>query len=355
MSKIVLKVNDKAYGGWEAMHVGKSILQIAGEFGFATTNVFPYKPSQWDIRMGDECTVEVDGQTLITGHVEEMHIAYDKETHTIQVSGRDVTGDLVDCCFVEKPNDWHNKSILELIKTFCDPFHIDVDYDPGLESELAVEIPHVKVDQGETVLEMISRVCMHRAILPVSYGNGKLTLTRAGTERANDRLELGVNILSGLFDQSNMDRFSRYIVIGDDVVTIEKMWSTAKSSGEATDAELEAKGLYRPLMIISERTVNIKECEERAQWEASVRAGQSRKIQYTVQGWTQSNGEVWPLNSLVRIKDDSLGIDGTRLISALEFNVDNAGGTTTKLILVPKDTFKLMEVPVKEKALHPWG
>lgn len=350
MSKIVLKVRNKSYENWEAIHVGKSLLQIAGEFGFSTTDIFGYDPEKWDIKLGDPCTVEVDDQLLITGYIEDMPISYDKETHTIQIAGRDKTGNLVDCSYIETPNEWKRQSIFSIISSLCEPFDISVVVNVTVTDEVTVEIPTFKADEGETVYELISRLCRHKAILPVCYGDGYLTLTRAGASYdVSDNLELGVNIKSGMLDWSDRERFSKYIVKGQDVVTDDSGWDSGIVSryGEATDQTLVRKKQYRPLIIFSERATNDKECEDRAKWEASVRAGQSRKVEYEVQGWVQRNGIVWPLNSLVTVKDKALGIDGPMLISALEFNVDNMTGTVTKLTVVPKETFTLIEEAIK--------
>jgi len=180
MSKIILKVKEKEYSGWESAHVGKSLLQISGSFDFTATGIFGHVPEKWDIKLGDSCTVEIDDQVLITGYIEDMPISYDKETHTIQVAGRDKTGNLVDCSYIETPNVWEKESVFNIISTLCDPFEINVVVNITVTDEVTAEIPKFKADEGETVYEMISRLCRHKAILPVSYGDGYLTLTRAG-------------------------------------------------------------------------------------------------------------------------------------------------------------------------------
>ena len=353
MSEVTLKVRNTSYSGWETVNVSKSLLQLAGSFSFSATNLLAYKPEQFSIQLGDPCTVEIDGQLLITGYIDEMPISYDSETHTIQVTGRDKTGDLVDCSYVETPNEWKDQSIENIVKILCasgdsTKFDISVVVDDSVASEAAVEVDFA-VEQSATVLDEISRLCMSKAILPVTYGDGKLTLTRGGAnEKAKDNLELGANIKAGIIDQSNLERFSRYIVKGQDTVTKKKSWASTKvdPSAEATDEVIDR---YRPLIILPDRSMDIKKCEERALWESRVRAGQSRKIEYTVQGWTQSNGKVWPLNSLVRIKDKFFGGDDTRLISGLEFSTNNTSGTVTRITVVPKNTFDLIEVPIKEE------
>ena len=86
-----------------------------------------------------------------------------------------------------------------------------------------------------------------------------------------------------------------------------------------------------------------------AKWEGQNRAGKSRSVNYQVQGWTQSNGKVWPLNALVKVRDSFLNINKEMLIASVNFSIDDQQGTLTNLNLVLPDTFKLPPVnPTKE-------
>lgn len=345
MSEVSLTVRGKQFTGWKVAYVSKSLLQVAGTFGFSATNTFAYKPKSWNLRLGDSCKVKIGDQLMITGSIEDMPISYDKETHTIQVAGRDATGDLVDCSHVDLPNEYLGQTVAEIIVSLCDPFGISVVIDDTAAEAAAANVEDFEYDQG-TVFEEISKLCRKKAILPVSYGDGKLTLTRVGSSHTKDSLTLGVNIKAGVLDQSDRDRYSYYIVKGQGKDAPYSDWE---------DDVMKDKDIYRPLIILAENEDSIAECRDRAEWESRVRAGQSRKIQYEVQGWTQSNGVVWPLNSLVRVKDVFFGIDDTMLISDLQFNINNESGTTTKIGLVFPETFELRVEPVKEiKTKYDW-
>lgn len=331
---IILRVGGQKFKGWTGVSIQKSLYNMTGAFGLAATDV-----GRLGVSMGDPCSVEMYDQTIINGYIEDMPIDYDSNNHNIQISGRDKTCDLVDCSFIESANQWQGQTVLAIIKALCKPFSIDVEVDSSVSAAVATKIATKKALEGDTIFEMISNLCKVHALLPVSYGDGKLTLTRAGTAHAHDTLELGRNVKSGSLTQSNKDRFKTYIVKGQGVGYDEKtIKEIANLSGQALD---EVILRYRPIVIFPETAVNGKDdCIRRAQWEARIRAGKSRSINYEVQGWTQSNGDIWPLNSLVRVKDSFLSIDSTLLIAEISFSVNDSSGTITNLTVVDPRAFE---------------
>jgi prophage tail gpP-like protein len=348
--EIVLEVKGKKYGGWTEVTVKKSMFNITGAFGFRSTDIYPGDAGKWDIVLGDVCEVKINDQTLITGYIEDIPITYSNNRHSIQMGGRDKTGDLVDCSFIEDAAEWKSQTVASIIGALCAPFGIDVVVDESAAVQANAQVSSERVDsfvanQGMSIFEIIVPILKDKAILPVSYGDGKLTLTRAGITEAKDNLEFGTNIKAGSINQSNRDRFATYIVKGqskgDDFKTDTSIY--VHPSGIHTD---EVITRYRPLIILPDEPLLSGDCLKRAKWEASIRAGKSRQINYEVQGWTQSNGEIWPLNALVRVKDSFLGIDGTLLIAAISFTVGDSG-TTTNLTLVDPQTFELLEAPIK--------
>jgi len=339
-NEIVLKVEGKVFTGWKRVMVEKSLFQITGAFGLATTARFPDSFDKYEFALGDACTVEINGQTIITGYVEDIPISYDSNSHEIQVGGRDKTGDLVDCSFVESPNKWDGQTIGKIIRVLCAPFDIDIVIDDSVAAETNTKTADntFKVNEGETIFDSILRLCKDTGILFVSYGDGKLVLTRAGTTHTYDTLELGKNVKLGNIEQSNKDRFKTYIIKGQGLGKDKK--TTRDSSepvGRVVDNVIER---YRPIVIFAQGLTTKGICLKRAGWERSNREGTSRMLEYEVQGWTQSNGVVWPLNSLARVKDSFLGIDGTLLIAAVIFSLDDSSGKITKLVMVDPKTFE---------------
>lgn len=344
MNDIRLNLNSVAYGGWKDIQINKSIDQITNTFGFNASDIQPGNADLWNVKMGDACTITIDGQTVITGYIEDMPISYDGQSHNINISGRDVTCDLIDCSYNGSVNEWINQSANKIIRKLCDPFDIDVYADNNVLTAVDARIEKFVIDQGETVGEIIAKLCRMIAVLPISLGDGKLTLTRAGATKTYDSLELGKNVKSADFNQSNKDRFSVYIVKGQGQGNDNKSVADFTTcTGQAIDNVITRD---RPLVILADKPTTNAQCKDRARWEARLRAGQSRQITYEVQSWTQSNGDVWPINSLVRVKDHFLSLDTTLLISAINFSLNNSEGSITRLTVVDPTTYELMPEPI---------
>ncbi|MNW14852.1 phage late control protein GPD [compost metagenome] len=67
---------------------------------------------------------------------------------------------------------------------------------------------------------------------------------------------------------------------------------------------------------------------------------------YQVQGWRQSNGDLWRHNTLVRVIDPVLEIDGDMLISKVTYSL-SAQGSITTLQVAPPHTFDANPIPPK--------
>lgn len=331
---LVLKVGGKAYSGWQEITVEKSMDQISGSFTVKATDKYPLKPHDWEIHLGDPCTVEINDHLVITGFVEAMPISYSKDEHSIEINGRDVTGDLVDCSFVSGKSEFIDTTMQGIVTALCKPFGIPVVVESQAAAGAAKKIS-VNVEPGDAVFEIISKCSRIAQVLPVSYGDGKLYLTLAGSALSNGGLELGKNVLRATSNHNDKDRFSEYWV---------------KGSGKATDDSTETKDVvspkghaidsiisrHRPLVILADKDVDHKTAKTRAEWEAHMRAGASREYEYAVQGWLQPDGTPWEINRLVRVKDAFFGLDETLLLSSLSFSIGENGTITTMIISDPE-------------------
>jgi len=346
---IALIVKQNKYEGWKEIKVTKSISQLAGAFHFSTTeredDIYA-----WEIRMGDECQVTINDQLVITGYIDEINKSYDGSSHSIEVIGRDKVADLVDCCCIDQDdptkNIWMDQKVKRLIKTLCDPFDIDLVIDGSVASDVERKVDgSFKINEGDTVFDSILRLCGKVAVLPVSIGDGKLLLTRAGSDKAYDSLELGKNIKSGSALLSDVDRFSKYIVkatdSGEDDFDISYATET---KGEAVDSVMAARR-YRPTVILLNGKAKNNDADKRARWERNTRAGHSRQYNYQIQGLVQSNGDVWRINQLLKVKDSKLGVDKELLISELGFSAGEEG-SNVDMTVMDKNSFDILEVDI---------
>lgn len=347
--EVSLLVNGRAYGGWTQVQVTRALDAIAGAFAISLTERWAgngriqQQVEPWPVRNGDSCQIRIGSDVIIDGYVDQFRPSFGPTDHTIEIQGRDKTADLVDCSAFHQPDQWKNLDLLQIAKILCDPFGISV----RAEVPVGEKFPSIKLQQGETVFAALDRLGRFRKVILSPDLGGGVLITRAGRRRAATSLQQGVNIksASGVLDDSQ--RFSLYVVKGQNV------------SASTDDAELEALAearvtdlginRYRPLVIMAETGANNASAKERAIWEANVRLGRGAQAQVSVRGWRQrQGGELWAPNILVPIKSSFLRMDGDMLIRQVTYRRTESDGTVCDLDLVSPQAFS-PEPPDKKK------
>lgn len=345
MHDVQLKVGGREYGGWKSVRVSRSIEQIAGTFEVGVSKIWPGRDPERDIvkiKMGDACSLEMDGETVITGFVDDVRIKHTSKTHDVTVAGRDATGDLVDCSAIHKSGQWSNETMEGIASDLCRPFGIQVD----VKTDTGKRLTHWAISQGETAFACLERLARDRAVLLLSDGRGGLVIARAGSDRAAP-LVLGKNILEAEASLSSRDRYSLYIAMaqgtGQDDGSVPAAWISPK---KMVSDETMAESRSRPLIVIHDGYVTGgATLEQRAQWEANVRAGRSVDVNVKVQGWAEGpRGGLWHPNRISHVFDPDLRLDSDLLIKKVDFVLDE-NGTFAELALTDPLAFTLIPMP----------
>lgn len=329
---LILRVNGREYGGWKSASVTRGIEAIAGGFELSVSDRWAEQGEPWPINEEDDCELVIDGETIIQGAVDRVTLSFSG----ITISGRDRTGDMVDCSAILSKWEFRNVPLLTLAKQLAEPFGISVTMQAGLA---APAVAKLTIDPGDTAFDALERVCRAAGVLPISDGRGGLVLTRAGSGLASTALVEGQNILadaSATFDCSG--RFRRYIVLGQHPGSDEFSGGAAAAiRGECTDMGVERSA--RVLVVRPEGAMTSALAKVRAQWEAKVRAGRAASVTIPVQGWRQGDGTLWPVNALVPVQSRRLGIGGQMLITQAVYSLDESGGKRTALNLRPPNAY----------------
>ena len=226
MAELILKINQIAYQGFESVHIRKSMFDICGGFAVSTDNFFQGGTSVQEIKMGQGVKIEINGVQILDGWIDKMPIKFGQNFDVLEIHGRDKTCDLVDCSWNDIPNEWKNQTIKNLIKTFCAKFGITVLTDDLVETEANLTIESFKASEGIPISELILELCRDAGILPISMGDGYLTLTKAVENKYTaDAIIVGGNAEGGELIQSNENRFSDYEVKGYGIGTDNKALS----------------------------------------------------------------------------------------------------------------------------------
>lgn len=324
-----LHVDGEEFGGWKSLQVTRSIEAVAGRFQFELSERFPEKPPSRRLATGAAVRVTADGEPLVEGFIDEVSREYDGETHTIDASGRDAAGDLVDCAEDYSPGTHRDIGLRDLAAQLAKPFGMTVSAD----TELGEAFKEFQIQVGETGFEALSRACRLRAVLPVSDGRGGLVLSRAGAQRSPTALALGGNILSASSRDSMADRFSRWVFRSQERAT-GKVGERTKitAEGEASDPTVPR---YRPMVRISRQRADAAALEARARWQANVSAGRAHRVTYSVAGFRHRNG-FWEPNLLVPVEDSYAGVRGDMLIAGVTFTADREHQRSSITVVRPE-------------------
>jgi len=347
MTELVLKVNGVNTYGWTTASIVKSMEQLSSTFDLTVAADKPPSPGLYNFKVGDLASIYLQSNKIIEGYIIDMPIDYDTVSHNLAVSGMDKTGDLVKCPHydIRGFGQWRNQNTFQIIQDMVGKFGILVDNrvsNPGLK-----DLESFRVNEGETIFNVITRLCKQNNCLMLSDGIGNLILDRAGTTSILDVLELGRNVKRGGISQNNSERHSTYIVKGQNKSSDFRTFNDYISgSAIAVDSDVDR---WRPLVIIADSKTDIQGMQNRANFEANQRAGQSRTLTYKTSGWFRQDKTPWEINRLVRVKDRFVGIDGVYLINSVNFTISEGLGFETHITLVHPITYQFPPAPEEVK------
>lgn len=341
-NRVLLTVDDLQYGGWKSVEITADLERQFRTFKLDITWQWPGQDKVRRIQPGAACKVTIGNDLVLTGYVFKAPVSYDGQKISLSIEGSSATQDLVDCAAINRPTQWHEQSLLSIVQALAWSYRVEVVSEIAETSRLG---KHTLVP-GETVFQSIDRLLTLFRVFSTDDAQGRVVLARPGSGgRASDVLELGKNILSASAPMDYSQVFSEYRVIG------QHKGSDLKSGVAVSEVESIATDLgfkRRRVTVINEGMQLTPELAlPRANWESATRMGKALTTTYQVQGWRQSNGDLWRHNTLVRVIDPVLEIEGDMLISKVTYSLSEQGSITT-LQVAPPHTFDANPVPPKK-------
>lgn len=331
---VTLSAGGHDYAGWKDVSISAGLERQARDFTVSITWKWPNGgDAPVRIRQGEEVEVRIGEDLLLSGYVFSTPIRYDGTSITLSISGRSKTADLVDCAAINSPGQWRGQSVQKIVEALAGEYGIKVVN----EAAVTLGLDDHTIEPGETAFESIDRLLTLSRLFSTDDGRGRLVIATPGTAgRAVDALELGKNILTGdgALDFSNV--FSEYITRGQRSGT-DTSFGVAASEVEARLAD-DRVTRRRVKVIHQSGQMTSKMARDRVQWERANALSKAMAINYTVQGWRQSSGELWRHNMIVRVIDPLIGLDRDMLISEITYELGEPG-TFTRMTVAPPDGF----------------
>lgn len=369
--RVTLSVDGQRFDWWTSVEIVRDLAEISGSFtvelhDFARARrtfpgIEPRGATPPAIEPGAACELAIDGETVLIGHVDEVKITWSDSQLTFAVSGRDSTGDLVDCAAsVDGPVEWRNLKLDEIARRICAPFGIAV----RAEADMGDPFPVFSIEVAERAMEAIERGCRQRAILAVSDGVGGLLLTQGGTRRGPAPLTLPGNVHQAVLNRDWKERHSEYVVKGQTrppraggpalVSSVPPIDAGAPEparprqaqeraaivmTGRARDAEITR---HRPAVRLSKTQSGGASVQTQADWMLRVARGKGETLTYTVLDWRAGEERtLWRPNELVTVDDPLAGVLGDMIVAAVTFQ-HGEKGTLTELKLLGPEAFDLV-------------
>jgi len=338
-------VNNLVFDGFKNVSITRNLMNLTGSFSIVITDKWKISNSNFEIKAGDRIHCHIGKAAVFEGYVDRFSISISADTRNITIEGRDKTADLIDCSH-QGSSEFNNLKIDEIAKQLCDPFGLKVLNPYGVDVGSAFEKFTVK--QGETVFDAISRAAKQKQLILLTSTHGNLILDKRAKRRAVTNLVEGINVkvTGATFDESQ--RFSQYVVKGQQPGLLGSAIDATQNKGTAIDAGVRR---FRPKTIISEQSVDNDGAKKRAEFEAQLGVARSFSCSVSVVDWREANGDLWDVNKLVNLKAESIGIREDLLIRSVSYKLNDQGRSVT-LDLIRKDSFEFSEtVPKKNSSI----
>jgi len=361
---VTVKVNGKAYGGWKNVNISKSVESICGTFSLDVVNSWADEQSIPQIKAGDLVEVYLinrKGEELrtLTGYVDVETPGFNNNGSFLNISGRDITCDLVDCT-LESSYERRELNPVELIKMLIEPFQVKVDGE--LKPQVIDDIPNSKSLQDYTLVtsldskisDEIKKITSVNGFLAYTTANGHLRLTNTSEAITEIFLAEGVNIISAsrTYNLSQIhSKIEVFSQINDNDGGTESSNSANEEAGNpdenpkknANNIALNEFLRYRPLNVVLSESGSEVKTISRVEWIKRVNNAKSREINLEVEGWDTDDGDLYSVNSQITCYAPSIGIDDSLdfIVKQVDFSMSESSGKRTKLKLVHKDAYNV--------------
>ena len=295
----------------------------------------------------------IDNNAVITGFVEAVSVSYDSGTHSLEISGRDKTCDIIDSSVIGKKEFSGPISLTQIITTSLSRngiTGISVINNAGTIANFE-DSDLFGAEVGESLFGFLEKYARKRQVLLSSDGDGNIVLNRAGSAKALVALENIVggqanNIKSASINYDFTQRFGKYIMqsqlnnsgLLDFVGT--SMDDVVSQTSEALDSKIR---LSRQLELTSNSSDDSVTLKDLATWHSNLRRARGTTYNVVVQGFYQDEAKtrLWKNNELVQVVDNFADVSATLLIQSVEYNFNLNSGSTTNISLVDKDAYTL--------------
>ena len=338
---LFLLIDGRRYGGWTSARVTRGLTRCATDFEIEVSERWAGQSQPWQILPFAKCEIFAGADRLMTGYVDRYAASGSATTHSVRITGRSKTMDLIDCMPDIASGQFSGYTLAAIARAIAAVFGIEVVVQTPHADRT---IPNANLEPAETAWAFLERLCRLVGVLATDDEHGRLVLTNVGETKALGALVYGRNITNYSGGPSGEKRWSHYILKGQAGIGGGggggALWSGAGgiySPGAPAGAVQTAQRVetrdpdvprYRPHIGLAESQMTLDQMRHRVEWQKRFAFGQSIAATITVPGWRQPNNTLWRVNQMVAVDCEMLGVKQDLLISAITWSLSEAGHET---------------------------
>lgn len=320
-------VGGARWSAFEEIAVKAAFDEAARSFTFTVAAELGASPTNAIFTVGAKVQIFANSDLLLKGFVDRRQPRFDAKSAIISVSGRSSSGDLIDGSAEHETGSFKKKDAKQIADEISRNYS-----ETGFETDQRLEkIDQYQLTPGESVYRCIEKLCRQQGMTLFGTAEGKIKITKAGTERHSGGLIEGQNILTGTADHNGSNRHSKYTVRGqrpfDHGIENLEIESVIKDSGVDR---------HRPVIIVQDEDTTKKRAKDRAKNRRDRAAGDALKATIDTQGFRDDSGRLWTPGVLVWTESPFLDIAQDMLIESVTYRQDSKGSIATLQVTDPR-------------------
>jgi prophage tail gpP-like protein len=345
MSRVTVSIDGKTFDKWKSITINRTIGSICGTFSM--TAFYDYKSNEKPFTLSGKTVITYEGTTVMTGYIDGVNTSIGNNGMNVEISGRDVTCDIIDCSIGndKEKTEFLKIPVLDIILKLIEDYNLFL-ISTADDAKILKEMDK-KQSPDEKVSDVIIAICKKVGILPLTSEKGALLLEDKAEGAMGSGLKLGNggNILEANHQSSHVERYKKITVLDNNSNETQDLSVSGGSSavdGVVLNEDQSMGSRNRVLTTISENQSAAvpDDLEKEANWKMAMSRASLSKISAKVQGWKTIGGELWKINRTVDCDLSFLGLPkSTMLIKSLTFDISESG-SFTNFELIHEDAYE---------------
>lgn len=343
-NEVTLSIGGVTHSKWQSYDIDSDLLVPAD--GFSMTLAPGGRPLPSNVEEGAAFTLRLDDELVMTGFIDDIGIATGKGRHSVNLTGRDAAGQLLDCSV--PVFSARRLQLPAIVARFVRPLGIT---DIRIDAEKTELRERVNVEPGDTAWDALQHAAEANGLWPWFEPNGQLVVggpdysTPVVANLVQRVSGVGNNVEDVQSSKSQSGRYSEVTVLGQ---APGSYIEDGKNEIRATAKDTAVKR-YRPRTVVDHEASTPAIARNRARKLIADSRLNGKSITVRVRGHRTESGKLWMPGMRVDLDFELHSIKGVHFLMGRRFLRSKTDGTTTELRFKEDGVWVLDAHPHKRK------